>query len=101
MTAATQPCERCRTCASLLQGTQALFDASQSTVQLVGDVQADEQEVSFRFQEELAFNVPFKPKTTLSGTLVLKRGMWSPCRGCRLPVASPAWLYHPCDCWTL
>ena len=56
-----------------MQGTQALFDASKSTVNLVGDVYADENEVSFRFDEELAFNIPFKPKTYVTGTLTLRR----------------------------
>mmetsp|Transcript_5730 Transcript_5730/g.16084 ORF Transcript_5730/g.16084 Transcript_5730/m.16084 type:complete len:208 (-) Transcript_5730:96-719(-) len=56
-----------------VKGTQSLFDGSQSTVNLVGDVSADDREVSFRFQEELAFNIPFKPKMTLSGKLTLER----------------------------
>ena len=65
-----------RACMAMLfvQGTQALFDSSESTVRLVGDVEASDQEVSLRFNEELAFKVPFKPKTTLSGKLTLTRG---------------------------
>ena len=62
-------------CALHVQGTQALFDSSESTVRLVGDVEASDQEVILRFNEELAFNVPFKPKTTLSGKLTLTRGI--------------------------
>eukprot|EP00240_Pyramimonas_obovata_P014859 CAMPEP_0118923510 /NCGR_PEP_ID=MMETSP1169-20130426/2002_1 /TAXON_ID=36882 /ORGANISM="Pyramimonas obovata, Strain CCMP722" /LENGTH=210 /DNA_ID=CAMNT_0006864499 /DNA_START=79 /DNA_END=711 /DNA_ORIENTATION=- len=56
-----------------VKGTAQLFDASRSTVALVGDVEADEKTVTFRFSEELCFNVPFKPKTYLSGKLVLTR----------------------------
>eukprot|EP00242_Pyramimonas_sp_CCMP2087_P000013 CAMPEP_0198197568 /NCGR_PEP_ID=MMETSP1445-20131203/1140_1 /TAXON_ID=36898 /ORGANISM="Pyramimonas sp., Strain CCMP2087" /LENGTH=162 /DNA_ID=CAMNT_0043866881 /DNA_START=248 /DNA_END=736 /DNA_ORIENTATION=+ len=56
-----------------VKGTKKLFDADQGYVNLVGDVEADENSVSFRFDEELAFNVPFKPKTYLTGKLVLTR----------------------------
>lgn len=68
--------------AQCLQGTQALFDASESTVQLVGDIEASESQVILRFREELAFNVPFKPKTTLSGQLILRRGRAAHLRIC-------------------
>ncbi|KAK3271431.1 hypothetical protein CYMTET_20217 [Cymbomonas tetramitiformis] len=59
--------------ADFVKGTQALFDASQSSVKLVGEVQATDTLVSFRFDEELAFNVPLKPKLYLSGQVLLKR----------------------------
>ena len=46
-----------------------------SHVDLVGEVKADASEVSFRFSEVLAFNLPFlKPKVPLTGRLVLTRG---------------------------
>ena len=54
-------------------GTKALFNAANSHVDLVGTVTATPAEVNFRFQETLAFNVPFNPKVTLSGRVVLTR----------------------------
>ena len=48
--------------------------ASQSHVDIVGDVEADANQVKFRFSEILAFNVPLKPKVPLTGTLILTRG---------------------------
>ena len=49
-----------------IKGTGALFVASLSHVDLVGDVVADEKEVSFRFTETLAFNLPLvKPKVAI------------------------------------
>ena len=58
-----------------MKGTAALFVGSLSHVDLVGDVKADASEVSFRFSETLAFNLPFvKPKVPLTGRLVLTRG---------------------------
>ena len=57
-----------------MRGTQKLFDGTQSKVDLVGDVKASSQEVEFRFSEILAFNIPFKPKVTLTGKVSLTRG---------------------------
>ena len=54
-------------------GTKALFNAANSHVDLVGSVTASAAEVNFRFKETLAFNVPFNPKVTLSGRVVLTR----------------------------
>ena len=56
-------------------GTKALFNAAKSHVDLVGPVEASDEEVNFRFQETLAFNVPFiQPKVSLSGRVKLTRG---------------------------
>ncbi|GMH71157.1 hypothetical protein TrLO_g13276 [Triparma laevis f. longispina] len=57
-----------------IKGTQALFNSENSKVLLVGDVTATENEVTFRFDENLQFNIPFKPICKLSGKVVLKRG---------------------------
>ena len=54
-------------------GTKALFNAAKSHVDLVGTVSASPVEVNFRFKETLAFNIPFNPKVTLSGRVVLTR----------------------------
>ena len=54
-------------------GTKALFNAANSHVDLVGTVTATPTEVNFRFKETLAFNVPFNPKVSLSGRVVLTR----------------------------
>jgi len=57
-----------------VQGTKALFNAGKSHVDLVGPVEANDKEVNFKFQETLAFNIPFNPKVTLSGKVTLTRG---------------------------
>ena len=56
-----------------IKGTQALFVASGSRVSLVGDVDVTPSEVSFRFDEDLMFNLPFKPVCSLTGKVVLTR----------------------------
>lgn len=58
---------------SYVKGTSALFDSMKSHVDLVGDVEADDNLISFKFKETLAFNIPFKPKVALSGKVELKR----------------------------
>ena len=40
---------------------------------LVGDVDVNEKEVTFRFDEDLMFNIPFKPVVALTGKVVLTR----------------------------
>lgn len=50
-----------------VKGTKALFIASGSRVSLVGDVDVSATEVSFRFDEDLMFNIPFKPVCSLTG----------------------------------
>lgn len=57
-----------------IKGTKALFDPSRSHVDLIGDVSATDDTLSFKFKEYLCFNIPFKPTVTLSGKVVLKRG---------------------------
>jgi len=42
-------------------------------VSLVGDVDVNEKEVTFRFDEDLMFNIPFKPVVALTGKVVLTR----------------------------
>ncbi len=50
-----------------VKGTKALFIASGSRVSLVGDVDVSPSEVVFRFDEDLMFNIPFKPVCSLTG----------------------------------
>jgi len=56
-----------------VKGTQKLFVGSKSDVRLVGDVLVSPEKVEFRFDENLCFNIPFKPVVSLSGKVVLDR----------------------------
>jgi hypothetical protein len=56
-----------------MKGTQKLFVGSKSDVRLVGDVEVSPEKVEFRFDEDLMFNIPFKPVVSLSGKVVLTR----------------------------
>eukprot|EP00581_Thalassiosira_minuscula_P014575 CAMPEP_0183712894 /NCGR_PEP_ID=MMETSP0737-20130205/7937_1 /TAXON_ID=385413 /ORGANISM="Thalassiosira miniscula, Strain CCMP1093" /LENGTH=254 /DNA_ID=CAMNT_0025941619 /DNA_START=168 /DNA_END=932 /DNA_ORIENTATION=- len=56
-----------------IKGTKQLFIPSGSRVSLVGDVDVSPSEVSFRFDEDLMFNIPFKPVCSLTGKVVLTR----------------------------
>ncbi len=57
-----------------IKGTSRLFVGPPgSRVGLVGPVEANEKEVVFRFEEDLMFNIPFKPVVNLSGKVVLAR----------------------------
>ena len=56
-----------------IKGTKSLFVASGSQVRLVGDVGVSAKEVVFRFDEDLMFNIPFKPVCSLTGKVVLTR----------------------------
>lgn len=56
-----------------IKGTKALFIPSGSRLKLEGDVDVTQSEVSFRFVEDLMFNIPFKPVCSLTGKLVLTR----------------------------
>ncbi|KAL7472532.1 hypothetical protein ACHAXS_012892 [Conticribra weissflogii] len=56
-----------------IKGTKSLFIPSGSRVSLVGDVDVSPSEVSFRFDEDLMFNIPFKPVCSLTGKVVLTR----------------------------
>mmetsp|Transcript_17366 Transcript_17366/g.26332 ORF Transcript_17366/g.26332 Transcript_17366/m.26332 type:complete len:199 (+) Transcript_17366:90-686(+) len=54
-------------------GTQRLFVGEKSRVALVGDIGVTSEQVSLRFDEDLMFNIPFKPVVSLTGKLVLQR----------------------------
>ena len=56
-----------------IKGTQKLFVAEKSRVDLVGDVQVSPTKVEFRFDEDLMFRIPLRPVVTLTGKLVLDR----------------------------
>ncbi|KAL9183799.1 hypothetical protein ACHAXT_004655 [Thalassiosira profunda] len=56
-----------------IKGTQSLFIASGSRLSLVGDIDVTDKEVTLRFDEDLMFNIPFKPVCSLTGKLVLTR----------------------------
>jgi len=58
-----------------IEGIPKLFNGERSHVDLVGDIQADDKMVSFRFSEILAFNVPLVwPKVEVTGRVELTRG---------------------------
>mmetsp|Transcript_41049 Transcript_41049/g.46637 ORF Transcript_41049/g.46637 Transcript_41049/m.46637 type:complete len:198 (+) Transcript_41049:100-693(+) len=54
-------------------GTQRLFVGDKSRVGLVGDIDVTKEQVELRFDEDLMFNIPFKPTVSLTGKLILKR----------------------------
>ena len=56
-----------------IKGTSKLFVPGGSRVSLVGDVNASKSEINFRFEEDLMFNIPFKPVVSLTGKVVLER----------------------------
>eukprot|EP00979_Chaetoceros_neogracilis_P007066 scaffold1472_cov245-Chaetoceros_neogracile.AAC.9 len=57
-----------------IKGTSKLFVGPPgSRVSLVDGVKANDKEVVFKFEEDLMFNVPFKPVVNLSGKVVLER----------------------------
>jgi hypothetical protein len=58
-----------------VKGTQRLFVGKKSDVRLVGDISVTPQQVEFRFDEDLAFNIPFQPVVSLSGKVVLTRDL--------------------------
>jgi hypothetical protein len=59
-----------------IKGTQKLFVGPPgSRVSLSGPVEASDKEISFRFEEDLMFNIPFKPVVALSGKVVLERDL--------------------------
>lgn len=57
-----------------VEGTQKLFVKEKSHVDLVGDVEATDSLITFRFDEVLCFNIPFQPKVRVSGKVELRRG---------------------------
>ena len=60
-----------------IKGTAQLFvpPPKGSRVGLVGDVVATKEKVEFRFEEDLMFNIPFKPIVFVSGKVVLDRDL--------------------------
>jgi hypothetical protein len=54
-------------------GTQKLFVGDKSRVDLVGDIDVTRDRIEFRFDEDLMFNIPFKPVVSLTGKVVLQR----------------------------
>lgn len=56
-----------------IKGTQKLFNGENSAVRLVGDIDVTSERVEFRFDEDLQFNIPFKPTVSLTGKVVLAR----------------------------
>ena len=56
-----------------MAGTKRLFVGNKSEVRLVGDVEVSPAKVEFRFDEDLMFNIPFKPVVSLTGKVVLAR----------------------------
>ncbi|GFH51260.1 hypothetical protein CTEN210_07736 [Chaetoceros tenuissimus] len=59
-----------------IKGTSKLFVGPPgSRVSLVGPVEASDKEIVFRFEEDLMFNIPFKPVVNLSGKVVLERDL--------------------------
>lgn len=57
-----------------MKGTSRLFVGPPSSkLDLVGKIQASPTEVSFRFEEDLMFNIPFRPVVHLTGKVVLER----------------------------
>eukprot|EP00554_Chaetoceros_debilis_P014527 CAMPEP_0194117950 /NCGR_PEP_ID=MMETSP0150-20130528/33517_1 /TAXON_ID=122233 /ORGANISM="Chaetoceros debilis, Strain MM31A-1" /LENGTH=187 /DNA_ID=CAMNT_0038809153 /DNA_START=62 /DNA_END=622 /DNA_ORIENTATION=- len=57
-----------------MKGTARLFVGPPgSRVSMVGPIEASDQAVTFRFEEDLMFNIPFKPVVNLSGKVVLER----------------------------
>lgn len=55
------------------KGTSRLFVAKGSDVRLVGDILVSPKKVEFRFDEDLMFNIPFRPVVSLTGKVELKR----------------------------
>jgi hypothetical protein len=57
-----------------IRGTSKLFVGPPgSRVSLVGPMEADDKKIEFRFEEDLMFNIPFKPVVNLSGKVILER----------------------------
>jgi len=57
-----------------MKGTAKLFvGPPSSNINLVGKIEASAAEVTFRFEEDLMFRIPFRPVVHLTGKVVLKR----------------------------
>jgi len=58
-----------------IEGTGLLFKNDYSKMELDGPITVTSKEVSFRWKEQLMFNIPvLLPKVPLTGSLVLARG---------------------------
>lgn len=58
----------------LIDESQKLFvPPPSSKLNLVGKIEASASEISFRFDEDLMFRIPFRPVVHLTGKVVLKR----------------------------
>ena len=58
-----------------IQGTSKLFVADRSRVDLTSPVTASNDSVEFAFEEDLCFNIPFRPTVFVSGRVVLTRDL--------------------------
>ena len=56
-----------------MKGTQRLFVGEKSDVRLIGDVEVAPDKITFRFDEDLVFRIPFNPVVSLSGKVMLDR----------------------------
>jgi len=57
-----------------MKGTAKLFVGPPSSkLKLVGNIEASDTEISFRFDEDLMFRIPFRPVVHITGKVVLKR----------------------------
>jgi hypothetical protein len=54
-------------------GTRRLFNGAGSSLRLASPIQVSSSEASFKFDEDLMFNIPLKPVVHLTGTLYLTR----------------------------
>jgi len=58
-----------------MDGTAKLFQNDYSKMELDGDIQVNKDGATFKFKEQLMFNIPIlKPKVPLTGKLILTRG---------------------------
>lgn len=59
-----------------VKGTKALFDSSNSHVELASSpvfIDPEHNKVEYKFRETLVFNIPFRPRVDLSGKVQLTR----------------------------
>lgn len=56
-----------------IKGTSALFVPEKSQVRLVGEVEATTTKITFNFDEDLCFRIPFQPIVTVTGRCELTR----------------------------
>lgn len=58
-----------------ITGTQKLFVGDKSAIRLIGNVNVSKEKAEFRFDEDLMFNIPFRPVVKLTGKVILERDM--------------------------